>query len=1146
MSKKTFCLPVIVGIFTLLSVYDAMGAVIWKASASSVESGNTADAALDGDMQTRWSSEFSDTEWWQVDFITPKDIRKITIHWEAAYSKEYDVLVSDDGKVWKKVHAVKEGRGGQEEINIKPVKTRFLKLDLKQRATEWGNSFFEIQFNVEGFKGKGMRATASTGNADYAADKALDGNFGTRWSSNFTDNEWWQAEFGEPRKLCGVVIHWETAFGEKYNITVQTPEGKWLKVYETAEGNGQRDIIYFKPMAVKKLKLQGIQRGTGWGYSFWEIEMLDGNNPPKLTAAKTAKDSSPSMAMDGFQDTAWQSGPADNALLTAELPKTWDLGGVMLTWDKDYASAYTLELSPDGNNWKQAKKIDDGNGKIDEIFFEPSKTKFIRLNCQKSSAGNGFGIKEIELKGGEEKVLPIKVYQAAAKDAREGLYPMWLRRVQEFWTVVGGVGDEVESLFGETGVIEPYQGGYTVLPYIFEDKKVITWADCKLSQDLVDDTLPIPSVLWKKNDWKLMLTAVGEEPEKPNKTVIRYRFINNGKKEFSGSIALAVFPVQLNPVWQSGGFSAIRDISFKKGSGTGIVDINGGPAIKTVPAPSSVGATGIKGGDIIKYIQNAGVPAAAAAQDGEGLASGAMVFDLKVPPGESKDVIVFYLHSGGAVPAEAISNPSEYFDKILGNSKKFWTALLDRFEITIPKSEMKMINMMKTNIAYILINKDGPWTKPGSRNYRHSWVRDGAMTVVMLLRMGLLKEVKEWIDAVAKDVHDTGMVPYIFFEGGRPVGFNYNDYSGEGKEFDSQGQFTYAIRQYYDYTNDRAFLDQHYDKALKAIRFIHELRKQRMTDEYKNNFDKQPYYGILPLSNSHEGYYPAKTSFWDDFWALRGFKDAIYLAKVKGNETDRQWLETTLADFRKDVLNSIKTIITRKKINHIPGCVEMADCDPTSTAIAIMMAGEAAYLPQKELYGMFDRYYKEFVDGIPPGKERTFTPYEDRNAEAFVMMGYRERALVMMRYFLNDSVRPYGWNHMGEVVHARDRAPSYIGDMPHTWVGSGYISAVRTMFLYEKDDTLVLAAGVDPEWFKTGVTVKGLPTIYGKVNYTIKEKDGAVEIDVQGNVAPRGGFEIPLPEKFKQSKVTLNGGAANVKAGTVIFQKLPALIRVTP
>jgi len=165
-------------------------------------------------------------------------------------------------------------------------------------------------------------------------------------------------------------------------------------------------------------------------------------------------------------------------------------------------------------------------------------------------------------------------------------------------------------------------------------------------------------------------------------------------------------------------------------------------------------------------------------------------------------------------------------------------------------------------------------------------------------------------------------------------------------------------------------------------------------------------------------------------------KDALYMAKTLGNQSDAEWLESELLDFRKSVIDSILRCYRGGTKRIYSGCVELGDFDPTSTAIAITAAGEENYLPQEYLKNTFDKYMKEFIIGMQPGKERTFTPYEDRTADAFIRMGQRENGLTMLRYFLKDSVRPFGWNHMAEVVYARPRTPSYIGDMPHTWVGS--------------------------------------------------------------------------------------------------------------
>ncbi|MDP2942062.1 MAG: discoidin domain-containing protein, partial [Candidatus Omnitrophota bacterium] len=256
----------------------------WKATASSTEENNSPQLAIDGDSTTRWSSQFQDNQWWIVDFGKPIEIKKITLYWEAAYTKDYKILASLDNKLSEEIYRTSDGKGGAEVIKITPVKARYLKLVLNKRGAEWGNSLWEVKFNEpDPIKAK---ATASSGDSDYRADFAIDGNMQTRWSSKFEDNQWWRADFDTPQKICGVILKWETAFAEKYNIEVQDTSGNWKKVYETADGDGNTDIIYFEPIEANALKIDCIQRGTGWGNSLWEVVFLDGNNPPSLTASK--------------------------------------------------------------------------------------------------------------------------------------------------------------------------------------------------------------------------------------------------------------------------------------------------------------------------------------------------------------------------------------------------------------------------------------------------------------------------------------------------------------------------------------------------------------------------------------------------------------------------------------------------------------------------------------------------------------------------------------------------------------------------------------------------------------------------------------------------------------------------------------------
>lgn len=88
--------------------------------------------------------------------------------------------------------------------------------------------------------------TASSGQDDTSAQHAMDGNVQTRWSSAFTDDEWWQIAFGQPERLAGLQIIWEQAYGEHYVIQVSDDGAQWHTVFEEAAGDGKTDWIFLR------------------------------------------------------------------------------------------------------------------------------------------------------------------------------------------------------------------------------------------------------------------------------------------------------------------------------------------------------------------------------------------------------------------------------------------------------------------------------------------------------------------------------------------------------------------------------------------------------------------------------------------------------------------------------------------------------------------------------------------------------------------------------------------------------------------------------------------------------------------------------------------------------------------------------------
>jgi hypothetical protein len=111
----------------------------------------------------------------------------------------------------------------------------------------------------------------------YSSDYAVDGNLGTRWSSSQDDAAWMTVDLGSVRKLDRVILHWENAYGKAYRIEVSNDNVDWSQppVYSTTTGDGGTDDLTFTEASGRYVRMQGVLRATGYGYSLYEFEVYD-------------------------------------------------------------------------------------------------------------------------------------------------------------------------------------------------------------------------------------------------------------------------------------------------------------------------------------------------------------------------------------------------------------------------------------------------------------------------------------------------------------------------------------------------------------------------------------------------------------------------------------------------------------------------------------------------------------------------------------------------------------------------------------------------------------------------------------------------------------------------------------------------------
>lgn len=351
-------------------------------TASSTENGGTlAAAAVDGNINTRWSSLIADPQWIYVDLGTSYNISRVKISWEAALGKDYlvQVAASPTG-TWT---TIKNVTGNAALVNDHVGLSgngRYVRIYGTVRGSQWGYSIWELEvysgstpnvaptanagadkaitlpFNSVSINGNGSDSdgtiasyawsqvsgpntatlanantpnlTASalvagtytfrltvtdngglTGQDDVSvvvsntpsgnlalnknvtvssiendgtpASGAVDGNPLTRWASLPTDPQWIYVDFGVATAFNRVKITWETALAKDYQIqTANTTSGPWTTLRSTTSNTALINDHGGLAGNARYLRIYGTARGTGYGYSIYELEVYNGASSP--------------------------------------------------------------------------------------------------------------------------------------------------------------------------------------------------------------------------------------------------------------------------------------------------------------------------------------------------------------------------------------------------------------------------------------------------------------------------------------------------------------------------------------------------------------------------------------------------------------------------------------------------------------------------------------------------------------------------------------------------------------------------------------------------------------------------------------------------------------------------------------------------
>ncbi len=103
-------------------------------------------------------------------------------------------------------------------------------------------------------------------------------------------------------------------------------------------------------------------------------------------------------AFDNSVKTRWQAQSRDGEWLAVDLGAPQKIGRVHLNWEAANANAYRIEVSDDGDNWREVYSTDQSEGEEEEVTFAPVTARYVRMLGVKRATDFGFSLYDFEVR----------------------------------------------------------------------------------------------------------------------------------------------------------------------------------------------------------------------------------------------------------------------------------------------------------------------------------------------------------------------------------------------------------------------------------------------------------------------------------------------------------------------------------------------------------------------------------------------------------------------------------------------------------------------------------------------------------------------------------------------------------------------------
>jgi hypothetical protein len=689
----------------------------------------------------------------------------------------------------------------------------------------------------------------------------------------------------------------------------------------------------------------------------------------------------------------------------------------------------------------------------------------------------------------------LPVQPAGALDRSEGrqwhaahpdwLLPAWTADGPAAWTMVGQPYASSVTLVGADGSFAPRNHGPSVSVWLYDldNERLINPADHAPGFQLDEDALPIVTTSWSADDVQLVSTYFTAAP---GVTYLRMTLSTSSSagRHFDAYVALRPFGVEPD-------MHPIERASCDAGAASLAAD--GKPLLVGLQPADSCGATDLASGDISTFAVTDRLPRRAEVSDPAKRAEATLRLSV-TPSAGHPSWLEFRMPMLDGLASDTLRGGGESFDAQRADVAGAWKPVLSRVTLDVPDPRLK--DAFRASQAYLLLNRT-PNNLPRSGPLAHDafWVRDAAYVGEALERIGAGADNQATLDKLLAIQRDDGSLPAITDANGpRSV-----------DEWDAPGEAIAALVSHYRFSRDRAWLANSYPTIVHAAGFLDALRGR--TDDT-----------LMPPNMSAEDLGSASwRHYWDDLWAIAGYREAAFAAAELGFSEDAAAFSARGDDLEAALVRSVQDVQQATGKVFIPNGPEdvLSSAMARGTTPALWPVRALKSDAALDLLGpSFTNYYSAWL--APQGGgylhyQGTLWPYGGLGiAHAMLRLGMRDQVRQVLEWTINHQTVPgaYAW---GEAINPSNGGLE-LGDMPHSWAAAELISLLRDMVLAEEDGWLLVGDGVPDAWLAPGrrVALLNAPTHYGTVNVSMA-RPSASELRLQLDGAPPRGFRVRLP-----------------------------------